>query len=189
MFNKVDFANILKKINNEYDSMTEFAKVASLDRSYISKYIHKKLNNPPTPKILSGIANASKGITTYQELMQICGYISKEENNNFNMYNQNKFIEILKKCQSDMSLNEFARLSNVDAGYLSRIINKKKDTPPSPKILEKISKVSKGTTTYEELMQICGYISKDTNNIMIGDLELSSDEKALLKKILNAICQ
>ncbi len=75
------------------------------------------------------------------------------------MYNQKKFIEILKKCQSNMSLNEFARLSNVDAGYLSRIINKKKSTPPSPRILEKISKASKGVTTYEELMEVCGYVN------------------------------
>lgn len=75
MFNKDLFSNILKKINNEYSSMTEFAKAASLDRSYISKYINKKLNNPPTPKILLGIANASKTLTTYDELMEICGYI------------------------------------------------------------------------------------------------------------------
>lgn len=76
MFNKDFFANILKKINDEYPSMTEFAKQASLDRSYISKYINKKLSNPPTPKILSGISSASKGITTYDELMKICGYFN-----------------------------------------------------------------------------------------------------------------
>lgn len=75
------------------------------------------------------------------------------------MYNQNKFIEILKKCQSNTSLNEFARLSGVDAGYLSRIINKKKINPPSPKILEKISKASRGITSYEELMEVCGYVN------------------------------
>ena len=75
------------------------------------------------------------------------------------MYNQNKFIEILKKCQSNTSLNEFARLSGVDAGYLSRIINRKKENPPSPKILEKISKASHGITTYEELMEVCGYVN------------------------------
>lgn len=76
MFDKDLFSNILKKINDEYSSMTEFAKKASLDRSYISKYINKRLTNPPTPKILAGIANASKGLTSYDELMKICGYIN-----------------------------------------------------------------------------------------------------------------
>ena len=36
------------------------------------------LNSPPSPKILKKIANVSEGITTYQELMQICGYINEE---------------------------------------------------------------------------------------------------------------
>lgn len=76
MFNKEKFSILLSKINNEYPSMTEFAKKASLDRSYISKYISQKLNNPPTPRILLGIANASNGLTTYEHLMQICGYIN-----------------------------------------------------------------------------------------------------------------
>lgn len=74
MFDVNRFSEILNDINKQYDNMTEFAKVAGFDRTYISKYIHQKLSNPPTPKILMGIANASKGITTYEELMQICGY-------------------------------------------------------------------------------------------------------------------
>lgn len=76
MFDKEKFSNILIEINKNYDNMTEFAKVADFDRTYISKYIHKKLDNPPTPKILMGIANASKGKFNYYELMQICGYIN-----------------------------------------------------------------------------------------------------------------
>lgn len=75
MFNKELFSAILSKINSTYDSMTEFGKKAGLDRSYISKYINRKLNNPPTPKILEKIANVANGITTYEELMVICGYI------------------------------------------------------------------------------------------------------------------
>lgn len=81
MFNKEKFANILAKINNTYSSMTEFAQKAELNRTYISKYINMKLNNPPTPKILSKIANTSNGITTYSELMLICNYLDSEFNN------------------------------------------------------------------------------------------------------------
>ena len=74
MFEKDTFSNILSNINSSYSSMTDFAKKANLDRTYISKYINKKLKNPPTPKILEKIANASNGITTYESLMRICGY-------------------------------------------------------------------------------------------------------------------
>lgn len=75
MFNQNLFANILSKINSTYDSMTEFGKKADLDRSYISKYINKKLDNPPSPDILKKISEASNGIVSYYELMEICGYI------------------------------------------------------------------------------------------------------------------
>lgn len=73
-FDKEKFSNILYKISTLYSNTSEFARQVNFDRSYISKYIHKKLNNPPTPKILKEIASASKGITTYEELMNICGY-------------------------------------------------------------------------------------------------------------------
>lgn len=77
------------------------------------------------------------------------------------MYQQDKFVEILKKCQGTLSLNEYAKITDVDVGYLSRIINKKKNNPPSPKILQKIALHSNGKTTYYELMEICGYIIDD----------------------------
>ena len=80
MFDKEKFSIILEKINKTYPTMTEFGKRASFDRTYISKYINMKLANPPTPKILEKIANASNGITTYEELMNICGYLENIKN-------------------------------------------------------------------------------------------------------------
>lgn len=84
MFNLNKFSEILRKINDSYDTMSDFGKNASFDRSYISKYINKKLNNPPSPKILEKIAKASHGITTYDELMQVCGYTNTTEENYVN---------------------------------------------------------------------------------------------------------
>ena len=46
--------------------------------------MNKKLDNPPTPKILMGIANASNYITTYDELMEVCGYFKNSKLNNEN---------------------------------------------------------------------------------------------------------
>ncbi len=75
MFNQKLFSDILSKINSTYSSMTEFGKKADLDRSYISKYINRKLTNPPSPDILKKISDASNGMVSYYELMEICGYI------------------------------------------------------------------------------------------------------------------
>jgi len=75
MFRKKEFLEILNKINSTYPSMTEFSKKSNLDRTYISKYINNKLDNPPSPEILKKISEASNGITSYYELMEICGYI------------------------------------------------------------------------------------------------------------------
>ena len=93
MFDKETFSNVLKKINSTYSTMTEFAQKADFDRTYISKYINMKLDNPPSPKILEKIANASNNITSYVDLMIICGYSEKNlESIVYNIYTQLKNI-------------------------------------------------------------------------------------------------
>lgn len=74
MFDKKAFSDILNKIVTLYDSITDFASVSTVGRSYISKYIHMKIDAPPSPKVLEKIATAAKGVTTYEELMYMCGY-------------------------------------------------------------------------------------------------------------------
>ena len=76
MFNKEKFSEILKKIYNTFDNQRDFADATGVNRGYLSRYMNMKISNPPSPKILINIANASKGITTYDELMKICGYIN-----------------------------------------------------------------------------------------------------------------
>lgn len=75
MFNKEKFSQILSNINNTYPTMTEFAEKSGVNRTYLSQYINKKLNSPPTPKILKKIANASNGIISYKQLMLMCNYL------------------------------------------------------------------------------------------------------------------
>ena len=79
MFDKKTFSEILKKIYNTYSNQREFADATDVNRAYLSQYINQKLNNPPTPKILVKIANASHGITTYEELMTVCGHIKEND--------------------------------------------------------------------------------------------------------------
>lgn len=77
MFDENKFSKILKEIISQYDSISSFAEKSSLDRTYISKYVNKKLEHPPSPDILKKIANNSNGITNYIELMKICDYLDE----------------------------------------------------------------------------------------------------------------
>lgn len=75
MFDEKSFSEILQKISNSYNSITEFSEKSEVNRTYLSKYINMKLNSPPTPKILEKIANSSNGIISYAQLMEVCGYL------------------------------------------------------------------------------------------------------------------
>ncbi len=110
MFDKKEFSDILKKINLTYNSMTEFAQKASFDRTYISKYINMKLDNPPTPKILQKLANASNGITNYNNLMFLCGYTNHYQDNDMYQRRESLFYKLLYKLDSieltNLEINE-----------------------------------------------------------------------------------
>ena len=96
MFDIKIFSNILQKITNTYSSISEFADKSEVNRTYLSKYINMKLDNPPTPKILEKISISSNGITTYEELMQICGYYEETiENTVYEIYKQLKSLSQL----------------------------------------------------------------------------------------------
>lgn len=75
MFDKNTFAKIIRNIKESYESQEEFAKKSGIGRTYLSQYMNAKLDIPPKPKTLEKLADASHGITTYEELMIICGYI------------------------------------------------------------------------------------------------------------------
>ncbi len=79
LFDKEKFAQIIKNIKETYNSQEEFSQKSNIGRTYLSQYMNMKLDNRPTRKILEKLANASKGITTYQELMRICGYLDDNE--------------------------------------------------------------------------------------------------------------
>ena len=83
MFNKKIFSKILTDIISQYNSLRDFSNVSGFNRTSISKYVREFFDNPPSPKILKNIAEASKGITTYSELMEVCGYIPKATSTDF----------------------------------------------------------------------------------------------------------
>lgn len=79
MFDKEKFSEILKSIYNSYENQRAFAEATGVNRAYLSRYMNMKIDNPPSPKILKNIADGAKNITTYDELMNICGYADTRE--------------------------------------------------------------------------------------------------------------
>lgn len=94
MFDKNKFAQILKNINDTYSSQRDFAKKSEINRTYLSQYMNMKLDEPPKPKILKKLANSSNNITTYEDLMIICGYIDNNSNENLKLlYDELNILE------------------------------------------------------------------------------------------------
>lgn len=123
MFNKEKFAKILADINATYENQTYFANAAGMNRTYISQYMNLKLDAPPSPKILKGIADASKGITNYNELMQICGHIQKPNNHlsSSNFFTVPIFTNIdgkLHQTNEDVALPNNLDTSKQYIGYM-----------------------------------------------------------------------
>ena len=119
MFDIKKFSTILQKISDSYSSITEFAKKSEVNRTYLSKYINMKLDSPPTPKILEKIANSSNGMTTYEELMKICGYIN--ENTVKHLYVDS--YNILPSTYDDaMGSNLFNNLNDKEKKILSDML-------------------------------------------------------------------
>lgn len=87
MFDKSKFAQIIKNIKETYNSQEDFSKQSGIGRTYLSQYMNMKLQEPPKPRILEKLASSSNGITTYKELMDICGYSKKTiENKVYSIY-------------------------------------------------------------------------------------------------------
>lgn len=123
MFDKKKFAEILIKINETYDTMTEFAEKSKVNRTYLSQYINQKLDTPPSPKVLMKIANHSNKITSYEELMLVCGYLKKSmsiDENIKKLFNKN--ISSLKNLKLNKQFiismyNSIAKRPNDDGTF------------------------------------------------------------------------
>lgn len=113
MFEQKKFSIILSKIVDLYGSTVAFASSAQVGRSYLSKYINMKIPSPPTPKILEKIANASRGITNYDELMGICGYLNS---------NTSEQIISNKIFDDNLFLLDKYHLDNSDLEHLKKIL-------------------------------------------------------------------
>lgn len=158
MFNKNHFSEILNNIVTQYDSISDFAKISKVGRSYISKYMNLKLDSPPSPKVLDKIAENSKGITTYEELMIICGHINNTSSiNSLNL----DILRILKKDKTDI-LKDSVPLNNNEQKILNKLIQNFND-----------SVINNSTFKYGSLLD---NISEESKNRIIKSFKLYTNE-------------
>lgn len=75
------FIVVLGNILQLYDSQNKMAEAFEMSSSYLTKIFQGRYKNI-SPNQLRKIADNSKGVVTYLELMRICGYITKEDINN-----------------------------------------------------------------------------------------------------------
>lgn len=139
-YNKDKFLNILNKLKESFGSQNKMAEALGISSSYITKIYDENTKNPPAPEYLKKIADNSKGVTTYEELMEICGYLNfKAFSNGFletkieskfntfkkilsNFLNSNQideFYTMLKTrvFEADMNVNDVKEIDNFANKY------------------------------------------------------------------------
>ena len=106
MFDKVKFAQIIKNISDTYENQREFSKKSEINRTYLSQYMNMKLDKPPKPDILEKLSKASQGITSYQELMNICGYLGSNNIANDKLLEEYNKLNILENKHDKERFND-----------------------------------------------------------------------------------
>ncbi len=176
MFEQKKFSSILNKIKESYGSVSELAKYTQQSRSYFSKYLNLRLDKPPTPKVLEKIANASKGITTYEELMQICGYISLSGTYDINLTSDE--MNILSRMLLDYK--DFLKSNNStekfdEQQYLSHLSKKSKEKIIIAFRRNSLDLILNNSKTEEENNNYFEFVSEDDAMyplLDIGDIAL-----------------
>jgi hypothetical protein len=74
------------------------------------------------------------------------------------IFNKELLADLLRQAKGDRSINRFGLETNVDPGYISRLLRCQVSTPPSAMVLAKIAGKASGDVTVEDLMSAAGYI-------------------------------
>ena len=159
MFDKNKFAQILNKINNTYETMTDFAKISTVNRTYLSQYINQKLDAPPSPKVLERIAKASHSVATYEELMKICGYINVYYPPANRMKN-----DIIHKYDNDLAKLNLSPKEKIGVNVLFDLIFSKESDDFNEDFNYLITNMIKGKERTQKLYQILSNIISEVTD-------------------------
>lgn len=75
-------------------------------------------------------------------------------------FNKKLFSELLIKVKGTRTLTRFAEDTSISIAHISRIINQRLDSPPSPETIKKFVGVEKNGVTYKDLMMAAGHLEE-----------------------------
>lgn len=78
------------------------------------------------------------------------------------MFDKVLFAELLGKAKGERSINQYGQHCDVDPGYISRLLRKLREQPPSAEIINKLASKAHNGVTAEDLMAAAGYIDTPT---------------------------
>lgn len=134
MFDKKNFKLLIEKAMGDR-KISQYAEDSGVNRTYLSKYINQRLDNPPTPDILKRLSNASYNNISYEKFMEAAGYINigNKEQKDINVPQEyadkyevtnldiKQHAEVLKHAQAFMMDDE---VGTDDKQKLFEIVNK-----------------------------------------------------------------
>lgn len=90
--------------------------------------------------------------------------------------------DLLKKAKDDRSINKFGDETNVDSGYISRLLRCRVAKPPSAMVLLKIAEKAANDVTVEQLMSASGYLKSPLEPVII---EVENNNAPTKKQIID----
>lgn len=122
MFNKEEFSKILLRIQANYNNQEDFAKYSGIGRTSISQYINCKIEIPPKPHLLEKIAQASHGVTNYNELLWVCGYKQMIDEYSLLINGDLRYLDKLfedRELENEVKIQELNKLKEGLINYLN----------------------------------------------------------------------
>ncbi len=74
------------------------------------------------------------------------------------VFDKLRFKKILEEALADRKITEYAEESGVNRTYLSKYLNLRLDSPPSPEIIKRLAEKAHNNVTYEDLMSVAGFL-------------------------------
>lgn len=192
-FDKENFSKILTEIKNSYGSINKMAEKMEITAAYISKLIRNMYDNAPSPEILKKISDNSNGLVTYENLMEVCGYLDNEYIRKYFIHNYNVSNTTFEKALGN---NIFDGLNEKESEVLAQIIkdyHKKNISFDKNKYLSDLNFESKSKVVnkYNEMLKaqldILSSVKKTTKALQeINDSESISEKAKTLNNYSNS---
>jgi transcriptional regulator with XRE-family HTH domain len=167
MFDKEKFKELLLKAMGER-TQEEFAELCGVNRTYISKYLNMRLDNPPSPNILKRIAQNAYNEVTYEQLMDAAGHITKNELG-LAYVEVGRYLSVMRQ-RKGISPEALSEQSGISIDIISDIESGKLQEP-STDILKSLAPHL--DIDYYELISLIGKFEHDSKNrcnyIVYGD--------------------